>query len=89
MPEGLQQDMARGTGQASVKCFKIRVASQNVEGAVGYFVPRAQERYRDIFTFIRDQLPQTVQDMQNIEFIYLKNKKGKKALLFSTTKGII
>jgi len=37
--------------------MKTALANKDVEGAIGYFVDRAKERYRIIFEALRDQLP--------------------------------
>ena len=37
--------------------MKTALANRDVEGAVGYFIDRSQDRYRTIFGALRDQLP--------------------------------
>ena len=57
--------------------MKTKLANQDVEGAVSYFVSTSQERYRDIFTALSTGLPALVQNMHDIQLIYLKNNAAK------------
>ncbi len=57
--------------------MKTKLAGQDVEGAVSYFVSTSQERYRDIFTALSTRLPELVQNMQDIQLINLKNNAAK------------
>ena len=57
--------------------MKTALASQNITTALNYFNEKAKPLYNDIFTALNDQLPQLVQDMQEIQLIYLSNNVSK------------
>jgi hypothetical protein len=63
--------------QAKWSGMKTKLSAQDVEGAVSYFVSTSQERYRDIFTALSTRLPELVQNMQDIQLVYLKNNAAK------------
>lgn len=50
--------------------MKTALMNQDVEGAVAPFLSSSQERYRDIFSAIADQLPSIAANMKAIEMIY-------------------
>ncbi|MBI5676511.1 MAG: hypothetical protein HZC48_11940 [Nitrospirae bacterium] len=50
--------------------MKGALENQDVEGAVALFLSSSQERYRDIFSAITDQLPGIAANMNAIEIIY-------------------
>jgi predicted secreted protein len=56
---------------------KERLASQDIEGALVMFKTSSQDRYRDIFKTLKPKLSQMVQDMQEIQLIYLKDGRAK------------
>jgi hypothetical protein len=51
--------------------MKEKLRIQDVDGAVGYFTARSQDRYRSIFNAVSADLPQIAQDMQDIQLIYV------------------
>ncbi|MBI4697893.1 MAG: hypothetical protein HY758_03010 [Nitrospirae bacterium] len=57
--------------------MKTALASQDVAGAVGYFTDETKQTYSEILTVLSDQLPQLVQNMQDIQLIYSTNNAAK------------
>jgi hypothetical protein len=57
--------------------MKSGLSSQDVEGALAYFVETSQDKYRVIYTALQAQLPQLATDMQNIEMVYAKDGRAK------------
>jgi hypothetical protein len=57
--------------------MKTALASQNITTALNYFNTESKQLYNDMFTALNDQLPQLVQDMQDIQLIYLSNNVAK------------
>lgn len=57
--------------------MKGKLANQDVISAVNYFNSASQQLYRDIFTALNAQLPQLVQEMQDIQLIYVRNNTAK------------
>jgi hypothetical protein len=57
--------------------MKSGLSSQDVEGALVYFLETSKDKYREIYTALQAQLPQTAADMQNIEMIYAKDDRAK------------
>lgn len=49
----------------------------NVEKAVALFTDATQEKYRGLFTFLADSLPQMADEMDNIQLIYLHDRRAK------------
>lgn len=49
----------------------------NVDKAVLLFTDATQEKYRGIFNYLGDSLPQIAQEMDNIQLIYLKDGRAK------------
>lgn len=54
-----------------------RLNSRDIEAAVSYFSDASQEKYRGMFTFLRDQLPEIAAEMNNLQLIYLKDGRAK------------
>ena len=50
--------------------MKAKLANQDIGGAVAFFDRSSQDRYTEVFTALREQLPQMAQSMQNIQLIY-------------------
>ncbi|MFC1837412.1 hypothetical protein ACFLYW_01870 [Thermodesulfobacteriota bacterium] len=57
--------------------MKAALASGDVEGGLDYFLEVSQDRYRNIFNALQSELPQIVQNMQDVELIYAKNNRAK------------
>jgi hypothetical protein len=57
--------------------MKANLASQDVEGGLGYFLEPSRETYRQAFNIIVDELPQVVSGMQNIEAVYVTDDIAK------------
>jgi hypothetical protein len=67
--------------------MKTKLTSQDVEGAVGFFSSFSQDRYREIFTALSSYLPAIVQNMQDIQLIYLYNGISKYRIGKNETYG--
>ncbi len=52
--------------------MKAKLASQDVEAALGCFISDSQSKFRTTFTVLHDSLPSLASNMQNIELIYIK-----------------
>lgn len=63
--------------QARWQGMKARLAGQDIEGGLGYFLAEAQENYRRAFTALHDELPQLVADMQGTALIYATDGRAK------------
>ena len=59
------------------EAMKAALAVQDVEGAVNYYTEESQGLYNEMFTALYDQLPQSVQDMQDIQLIYSEGNMAK------------
>jgi PKD repeat protein len=57
--------------------MKGALASQDIETGVLFLTERSKETYRQAFNIIRDDLPQIMGQMQNIELIYLSGDVAK------------
>jgi len=57
--------------------MKSALGNQNVDGALKYFAAETKGLYRDIYAALGANLPQTAQDMQNIQFIYAEGRMAK------------
>ena len=58
--------------QAKWEAMKTALANQDVNGALSYFTEESKQHYNELFTALYDQLPQIVQDMQDIQLIRIK-----------------
>jgi hypothetical protein len=67
--------------------MKQALANQNIDGALNYFAQESMELYNEIFTAIYAQLPQIVQEMQDIQLIYVENNTGKYRIRKSESYG--
>jgi hypothetical protein len=57
--------------------MKTALLSQDINSALTYFISDSRQLYNDIFTALSAQLPQLVQDMQDIQLIYVENNSAK------------
>jgi hypothetical protein len=57
--------------------MKIALASGNVEGAVGYFIPGVRERYKNTFTLLQSTISTIASNMPPVELIYVTEKIAK------------
>jgi hypothetical protein len=57
--------------------MKAALRLQDIEGALRCFTPTQQTRYRTLFEALRDQLPQIVQEMEEIELIYINDRDAQ------------
>jgi len=57
--------------------MKSALVNQDIEGALKYFADDTEGLYRDIYTALGNNLPQFVQDMQDIQFIYAEGRMAK------------
>ncbi len=53
------------------------LSSGEIEAAVSYFSDASQVRYRGLFTYLREQLPEIAREMNNIQLIYLRDGRAK------------
>ncbi|HDZ62036.1 MAG TPA: hypothetical protein ENH40_02685 [Nitrospirae bacterium] len=63
--------------RAKWEAMKAALAAQDVEGAVVYLTEESRDSYNEIFTALYDQLPQLIQDMQDIQLIYSEGNMAK------------
>jgi hypothetical protein len=57
--------------------MRTKLTSQDITSAVSYFSTSSQLLYNDIFTALNAQLPQLVQEMQDIQLIYAQDGMAK------------
>ena len=57
--------------------LKQKLESQNPQEAITYFVEEKKELYNEVFTVLYQKLPGIVQDMQNIQLIYVEDNAAK------------
>ncbi|HBF43578.1 MAG TPA: adhesin, partial [Desulfobacteraceae bacterium] len=57
--------------------MKAALASQDISNALNYFAEDKKDLYNDIYTALNDNLPQIVQDMQDIQLICVWDKSAK------------
>jgi PKD repeat protein len=57
--------------------MKGALASNDINGALSHFTEESKQLYSDIFTALQTQLPQIVQEMQDIQLVYMKNGFAK------------
>ena len=57
--------------------MKQRLASQDIEGAVSYFSEEKRELYSEVFTALYQKLPVIVQEMRDIQMVYLEDNAAK------------
>ncbi len=53
------------------------LSSGEIEAAVSYFSDASQVRYRGVFTYLHDRLPEIAREMNNIQLIYLRDGRAK------------
>jgi hypothetical protein len=53
------------------------LSAGEIEAAVSYFTDASQVRYRGLFTYLRDQLPEIAREMNNIQLVYLRDGRAK------------
>jgi hypothetical protein len=57
--------------------LKQKLGSQNPQGALTYFVEEKKELYNEVFTTLYQRLPGIVQEMQDIQLIYIEDNAAK------------
>lgn len=57
--------------------MKDKLALQDIEGGLGYFLEESKGNYRGAFEALAGQLPQIAADMQEIELIYARDDRTK------------
>lgn len=57
--------------------MKTALANQDISNALNYYTEETREHYNQVFTDLYNYLPQFVQDMQDIQLVYLKNNVCK------------
>lgn len=57
--------------------MKQSLAQQDIAGALSFFTTDTQSLYQDVYSALSAQLPQIVQDMQDIELIYVQGHFAK------------
>ena len=67
--------------------MKNKLASQDIANAVTYFNSGSQQLYNDLFTALNAQLPQLVQEMQDIQLIYVRNGTAKYRIIKNEIYG--
>jgi hypothetical protein len=67
--------------------MKTRLAYQDVEGAIVYITSNSQARYREIFTALGSGLPEIVQNMQDIQHVYVNDRIAKYRIRKNETYG--
>ena len=63
--------------QAKWNGMKDGLNSGDVEKTIAYFTDASQERYRGLFSYLSDRLPEMAADMNNIQMIYLRDGRAK------------
>ncbi len=63
--------------QAKWSAMKTALGNQDVDGALNNFAGSSRDHYNVFFTALISQLPQIVQDMQEIQLIYSENNMAK------------
>jgi hypothetical protein len=57
--------------------LKQKLGSQNPQDALTYFVEEKKELYNEVFTILYQRLPGIVQEMQDIQLIYIEDNAAK------------
>jgi hypothetical protein len=57
--------------------MRVALVNQNIDEAVNYFAEESRQLYSEIFAALNAQLPQIVQEMQDIQLIYSQNNISK------------
>lgn len=57
--------------------MKQALATGDIEGAMSFFSDASQEKYRGLFTYLRDELPEMAGEMNKIQLIYLRDGRAK------------
>ena len=57
--------------------MKQALATGDIEGAMSFFSDASQEKYRGLFTYLHDELPEMAGEMNNIQLIYLRDGRAK------------
>jgi len=63
--------------RAKWEAMKAALANQDISNALNYFAEDKKELHNEIYTAIYENLPQIVQDMQEIRLIYIWNNVAK------------
>lgn len=53
------------------------LSSGDIEAAASYFSDASQEKYRGLFTYLRDRIPEIARELKNIQLIYLRDGRAK------------
>ena len=73
----LPQNQLDAALQTKGAAMKAALGQQDVEGALAFFVPAERERFWTILSPLRNDLPQLVQDLGNIQLISLVDNRAK------------
>jgi hypothetical protein len=57
--------------------LKTALMASDINGALSYFLPLQQDRFRTLFTALSAQIAQIAQDMQDIQLIYVIENEAK------------
>lgn len=57
--------------------MKQTLATGDIEKTMSFFSDASQEKYRGIFTYLHDKLPEMAAEMSNIQLIYLRDGRAK------------
>ncbi len=57
--------------------MKAALTAADIEGALQFFVPDQQPRYRTLFTALQDHLPQVAGDIGDIQLISIVEHRAK------------
>jgi hypothetical protein len=57
--------------------MRAALSNQDIEAAIVYYSDKTKQLHRDFFSALYDELPQTAQEMQQIELIYARNNTAK------------
>jgi PKD repeat protein len=57
--------------------MKQSLLSNDINGALNHFIEESKELYNDIFNALQTQLPQIIQEMQDIQLMYAKSGVAK------------
>ena len=57
--------------------MKQAMATRDTQAAVNFFAEETKDLYQEVFTFLSPQLPQLVQEMQDIELIWAEDQTAQ------------
>jgi len=73
----LAPDQMDGLLKGKWDAMKAALIRNDIEGAIQFFTPEQQPRFRTLFTALSAQIAKIVQDMQDIQLVYLIENQAK------------